>query len=181
MLWAHSLAHLAAPLLLYAPPAVEPDPIKELEKQGAVVTRDHARPGRPVVELVLGGPRTTDDSLKKLSFLKELRQLRVLNLTGARITDDGLAALQRLAGLERLILNSTPVTDAGLKHLTGLRNLNNLQVIGTRVTEEGAASLKESLPETHIVRVKIVPRPFGRPPFLFGRFPRPGPKRAMLP
>jgi hypothetical protein len=157
---------------------VEPDPIKELEKQGAIVNRDQARPGKPVVELAW--KEATDDGLKRLGFLKELRQLRILNLTGARITDKGLASLGRLIGLEQLVLNSTPITDAGLKHLKGLRGLKNLQLISTRVTDEGTTALKEALPETQIVRVQFVPRPFVRP-FIIGRFPRMGPRRPFSP
>ena len=63
-----------------------------------------------------------------LVYLKDLPDLQFLNLTNARITD------------------------AGLVHLESLRQLDYVVLTGTQVTEDGVRKLRESLPNTKIVR-----------------------------
>ncbi|MGD0900670.1 MAG: hypothetical protein ABR915_22790 [Thermoguttaceae bacterium] len=77
----------------------------------------------------------------ELESIKRLPQLRELYLAGARITDDGLAALGALTQLQVLILTGTGVSDAGLEHIRGLRQLQVLWLGRTGVTDSGLAHL----------------------------------------
>jgi Leucine-rich repeat (LRR) protein len=67
------------------------------------------------------------DSLVTYASLPELvrgQSLYALSLTGAKLSDEGLAALSN-SGIDSLILDKTPITDEGLKHLVNLgRNRN---------------------------------------------------------
>ncbi|MCX7425121.1 MAG: hypothetical protein NTW96_05770 [Planctomycetia bacterium] len=81
-----------------------------------------------------------------LVYLKDLPDLQFLNLTNARITD------------------------AGLVHLASLRQLDYVVLTGTQVTEDGVRRLRESLPNTKIVRESHLP-------FLNGVTPEPRTKR----
>jgi hypothetical protein len=81
-----------------------------------------------------------------LVYLKDLPDLQFLNLTNARITD------------------------AGLVHLESLKQLDYVVLTGTQVTEDGVRKLRESLPNTKIVREPHLP-------FLNGVTPEPRTKR----
>jgi hypothetical protein len=88
--------------------------------------------------LALPGSATNDD----LAFLKGLTGLQSLVLTGTKVTDAGLAQIKGLTGLQTLYLRETQVTDAGLEQLKGLTGLQALDLSGTRVTDAGLAHLK---------------------------------------
>jgi hypothetical protein len=105
-----------------------------------------------------------------LAALAPLRRLRVLDLYGSAVTDDGLLPLSGmpelehlhlgrtrlngrglvcLAGLQRLRILSvedTDVDDAAVRHLVALRALRRLALSGTRVTTWGLAELSAGLP-----------------------------------
>ncbi len=101
-----------------------------------------------------------------LSKLKDLRNLRALDLSGCEIddtkfaamkaltslqslrlsdspllTDVGLKNLERLSELKSLDLSMTSVTDSGLLHLIGLNKLSQLNLCGTEVSDAGLANL----------------------------------------
>jgi len=57
------------------------------------------------------------------------------------VTDEDLAEIGKLTGLERLRLASTRITDVGLAHLAALTNLKLLEVGATHVTSAGFAHL----------------------------------------
>ena len=59
---------------------------------------------------------------------------------------DGLADLGEQ--LEALLLNSTDITDAGVKHLARFQQLKVLELRGTRITNGGLEDLRKALPET---------------------------------
>jgi hypothetical protein len=104
---------------------------------------------------------------RQLRHLAGLRGLRLLDLSGTRVTGPGLVHLQALDGLEslhlwdtavndealpligRLVslrhlgLGNTRVTDSGIVHLSRLSNLRVLQLWGTEVTGEGLAHLHQ--------------------------------------
>ena len=61
------------------------------------------------------------------------------------MTDEGLAAVADLAGLQRLDLSWTKVTDAALEHLRGLALLRDLDLRETAVTDEGVEKLRAAL------------------------------------
>ena len=120
--------------------AQEEKAVKAIEALGGKVTRDEKLPGRPVVQVNLGGTKITDAGLKEL---KELKGLRALNLTSTQITDAGLKDLKELRGLRFLALDRTQITDAGLKDLKELKDLQTLYLYENQITDAGLMDLKE--------------------------------------
>lgn len=100
----------------------------------------------PSLEYISGG-------LFKESHLKHLKgatQLKSLNLfKNEYLTNESLASLSHLTGLEQLNFSGTNITDDGLEHLKPLTSLKdlNLSVIGRRegppVSDKGCAVLSE--------------------------------------
>jgi tRNA A-37 threonylcarbamoyl transferase component Bud32 len=87
----------------------------------------------------------TDDGLAALNQLAGLACLQALNLNECKqVTDVGLAHLKGLLSLQRLDLGGCEqVTDAGLAHLDGLTSLEYLGLGRcARVTDAGLAHLK---------------------------------------
>jgi hypothetical protein len=60
-----------------------------------------------------------------------------LDLNSTGVTDAGLKELAKLTNLRALNLQKTEVTDAGLRALAGLKNLQSLDLFGTAVTDDG--------------------------------------------
>jgi hypothetical protein len=86
-----------------------------------------------------------------LAHLEGLPHLTRLLIWGARVSDAGLPRLKGLFNLKELGLFANPaVTDAGLAHLEGLANLENLDLNGTRVTDAGLAHLESLTNLTHM-------------------------------
>lgn len=117
------------------------------------VTNDHLAPlkelkGR-IVSLNLRGTAVTDEGLANLEGLTGLQRL---HLEKTKITDKGLLHLKGLTGLEYLNLYGTEVTDAGLEQLAGLKNLKKLYLWQTKVTDAGVEKLKGALPQTTVIR-----------------------------
>lgn len=92
--------------------------VAAVEKLGGHVTRDEAKPGRPVVAVSFTGgfglSEATDLHLKELAPFKELA---TLDLSNTKVTNAGLRELAQFTKLTSLSLLSTKVTDAGLKEL----------------------------------------------------------------
>lgn len=91
----------------------------------------------------------TDAGLKPLADLKNLKKL---DLTGARITDGGLQILAAVENLEELQLGGTSITDEGLKHLEDLQKLRILRLRGTQVSDSALANRK---PLTNLTMLDI--------------------------
>jgi hypothetical protein len=70
----------------------------------------------------------------------------MLSLNSTQVTDEGLKHLTGLASLKWLWLNNTQVTDAGLAHLKELTSLRRIYLAETQVTDEGVAELRRALP-----------------------------------
>jgi hypothetical protein len=100
-----------------------------------------------VAVLNLGRTKVTDDGLKAVEGLKNLRKLHLEN---THIGDAGLSHLKSLTTLEYLNLYGTQVTDSGLSELEGLKNLKSLYLWQTKVTPEGVEKLKKALPKCQI-------------------------------
>lgn len=77
------------------------------------------------------------DPSAAMPALAGLTELRSLDLSGARVSDEDLAPLAELTSLEALFLRNTPIGDDGLKHLAALEELRRLDLSGTRVTDSG--------------------------------------------
>lgn len=90
---------------------------------------------------------------KGLAALKEMKQLKVLNLGWTQVDDIGLEVTAGFPKLESLVLHQTKVTDAGLVHLRGLKNLKLLSVIYTAVTPQAVDELKKAIPTLSDVTV----------------------------
>ena len=81
-----------------------------------------------------GGASITDAALPHLANCKELQ---VLDLHGADVTDQGLSSIGSFPKLEELWLQNTRISDATLRQLAKLPALNCLDLCGTAVTDEG--------------------------------------------
>jgi hypothetical protein len=90
----------------------------------------------------------TDDDL---AALKDWTSLTNLSLRRTKVTDAGLAHVEKLTGLNYLTITGLPgVTDQGLDHLTGLKKLKRIGLQDTAVTPAGIAKLKKALPDVEI-------------------------------
>ena len=82
----------------------------------------------------LNGPQLTDDDLDYLVMEHAaLAQLRLLDLSGSRISDAGLLRLGVLSSPKELDVHDTPISRRGLGVLTYLADLERLDLRGTRV------------------------------------------------
>lgn len=96
-----------------------------------------------VAELNLAGTKVTD---KGLAALEKMTNLRRLHLEKTAVTDEGLAHLKGLTNLRYLNLYNTAVTDAGVAELTSLKSLRHLYLWQSKATDDGASKLKSALP-----------------------------------
>jgi Leucine-rich repeat (LRR) protein len=74
--------------------------------------------------------------------LTKFVHLESLDLSDSTFTDEGMKGLEGLKELRRLDLRNTAVTDEGIKHLSGLTELEELDLYGVKVTDSGLASLR---------------------------------------
>ncbi|MFI5378752.1 MAG: hypothetical protein ACHRHE_05620 [Tepidisphaerales bacterium] len=86
-------------------------------------------------------PKSTTDA--HLVYLKELKGLQMLGLSGTRVTDAGLVHLKDLTGLEDIFLEGTQITDAGLDHLKEIKGMRRLFLADTRITDAGLAHIDD--------------------------------------
>ncbi len=96
---------------------------KRVKELGGKTSRHEDLPGKPLKSIDLSKTKVTDEDLK---LMAKLNQLRILNL------------------------DNTVVSDAGLMNLPAVTSLSNLSLFGTKVTKEGVAKLKKSLEKTQI-------------------------------
>lgn len=97
--------------------------------------------------LELSGTKISSVSLQHIGHLG---QLEVLDLTGTAVTDAGLRHLGQLPQLKRLFLGDTHISDEGIQSLKTLRTLEILDVWGTAVTKQGAERLRRHIPSLEI-------------------------------
>ena len=96
-------------------------------------------------------------TVKGLTALADLPQLRRLVLNQSRVTDKGLAALAGCKQLRRLVLPESAITDEGLAAFEKLPRLEELDLSETRVTDKGVGALKvlERLEVLHLNKTAI--------------------------
>lgn len=135
----------------------------------------------PRLNLILADAPLTDACATPLGTLKNLK---MLDLSGTRLSDDGYHELHRLTGIESLNLSATAagnhgvsgcgmINDLRLLYLNGCRardsemanlriadKLRYVNVAGTQVTAAGAQVLRDALPE---VTIEGVPEPGAAP------------------
>jgi len=98
--------------------------------------------------LNLGGLRVTDLGLVQL---RGLRKLRELDLSRTEVSGSGLAVLEMLPDLERLVLwNSKRVDDAAIAVLSKLKKLTRLDLAGTAITSAGVETLRRANPKCEV-------------------------------
>lgn len=115
-----------------------------------LATREQPAPPTPVDIVSLDFDRNvTDDSLKQLADVQNLRKLR---LPGSLITDDGLKHLAAHTGLKDIDLGVTLVSDTGVDDLVKLSNLESVGLSGTRLSDKGVAKLA-SLPKLRTLNI----------------------------
>ncbi len=86
----------------------------------------------------------------EMPLLGSMSELRWLDLTMNRLTDESLQHLVPLTNLEVAKLSCTGVSDAAVEHLLKLPNLKVVDVCQTRVTKKGIARLQERFPQAQI-------------------------------
>lgn len=156
-------------------PEADPEALSELHQLGALAMPLARDTNLINVDFRAEAENIGDSQLELLNPVAE--QLAWLNLSGTRITDEGLRGFEKFENLSRLHLDQTAVSDAGLAHLTDLGRLEYLNLYAnenitdagiehlkqmeslrrlylwqTKVTDEGATELQEALPELQIDR-----------------------------
>ncbi len=80
-------------------------------------------------------------------FLAQKRDIVVLQMANADVTDATLALLKGQVRLKSLDLNGSQVTDQGLVTLTELESLESLKLRGTKITDVALQQLVDKLPK----------------------------------
>lgn len=97
---------------------------------------------KDVVVLQMANADVTDDTLK---FLKGMNNLKKLDLSHTKITDNGLKYLKGLPSLEFLYLKNTAITVDGFKeYLMPMTTLRGLDLTGTAVSRETSQEWKKA-------------------------------------
>src|SRR5262245_11953931 len=113
-----------------------------IREVGGFVTRDGERAGRPIVAVDLNGFGTRvavkDKHLREMApLLAKLKHLEKLHLDGSFVTDAGMKDVAKLKQLRTLSLGITIVSDAGLKELAALEKLESLIFSKNQITGVG--------------------------------------------
>lgn len=106
-----------------------------------------------LVGVHLSGPGVGDEAIAFLVREQALLQtVRLLDLSGSRISDRGLVQLRALTNLRRLDLRGTPVTYRGLRRLLPMPHLEAVRVGGSRVGWWGRVRLRWAYPDVQWLR-----------------------------
>src|SRR3989304_3330380 len=99
-----------------------------LSERGAQITKGgRGRFGLHIIGVDFSNMNLVDGDMWGLSQeLASLSELKTLQLSGTRISDQGLKYLCDLSSLESLDLSRTNISDTGLAELTRLPNLGDL-------------------------------------------------------
>jgi hypothetical protein len=66
------------------------------------------------------------------------------------VDDRGVSYLKKLKNLKVIGLSGTRITDRSLEHLDRLKKLSSLFALETRLTEAGVAKFKKALPDCDV-------------------------------
>lgn len=111
--------------------------------RGPRVTDADIRPLRDLTELRRLDLMQTDVTDSSLAWVARMPRLRVIWLMNKQLTDAGVAHLAGLTELEEIYLSDSQVTDTGLAHLRRMGRLRLLWLGNTQVTDTGLAHLAE--------------------------------------
>lgn len=116
------------------------------------IGEDFAQVLDTVVEVRWNGPRVTDVELAWLVANRPIfAGLRVLDLSGAAVTDAAVQELFVFAALERLSLRGAPVTHRALELLQSLPNLTQIDLRETRVGGFRLYFVRRNYPDLEIL------------------------------
>lgn len=102
------------------------------------------------VVLQMANPDVDDQTL---TYVKDMKQLRKLDVANSAITDAGLASLEELPALQELYLQNTKITDSGFsEHLAKIESLRRLDLSGTQVSKEVVAEWKKAVPGRRVLQ-----------------------------
>lgn len=79
---------------------------------------------------------------KKYFYKKDLKKVKILDLSNTRIIDTDLRYLKPLSALQTLDLSCTNITDVALQYLKPLNGLQALDLGATNITDSGLQYLK---------------------------------------
>src|SRR5262249_23283336 len=117
-----------------APAASTAATLARVEALGGRASLDPA--GEKIVQIYLGGTKTSDADL---AWIGKLTDLVELSLANTKITDAGLPNLTNLKKLEALHLADNRITDLGVAAIKDLTQLQLLGLKGTQVSDAGLA------------------------------------------
>jgi hypothetical protein len=109
-------------------------------KLGGRVTVDETKSGKPIVGVYLPSATIADSGL---SVLQSWTTVRLIDLSGTKISDAGLEHLSSLKNLETLYLSFTGIKGPGLKSLAGLPHLRELDLSKTPLTDSALEHLRD--------------------------------------
>lgn len=118
--------------------------LEELYLRGTKITDvglGHLQGLRKLEVLDLAATGITSAGLRVFRMAGWRERMRYLDLSGTKISDDGMTELAVLSALKGLQLGTTSITDQGLLKLARLTNLTQLDVGETHVSCKGMAAL----------------------------------------
>ncbi len=119
-----------------APPSPE---VKAIQDAGGKVEIDEKAEGKPVTQVNFATLPVGDDVL---AHIKGFAGLQKLTLNNTKVTDAGMDVVKEIAGLQKLYLVDTGITDAGVEKLKGLEKLEILSLVGTAITDASVEHIK---------------------------------------
>ncbi len=107
-------------------------------------------PHLDTIVLQMANSDVTDDTLR---YIEGMKQLRELDLNNSQITDAGLATIALLPNLRDLRLSRTKITDEGFRqHLFDKEHLMNIELIGTSVGSKTVREWKAAKPDRQALK-----------------------------
>ena len=98
-----------------------------------------------LINLHVRSPRVTDAGLTHLAGLRD-NLSGELDLSGAAITDVGLAEIVKFSKLQHLDISDTRITDAGVPLVKKLTRLRYLEPYGSKATCKGVLAVLDQMP-----------------------------------
>ncbi len=115
----------------------------------------HLRPLTKLRELNLSLLPITDAGLRQLQPLAALERLELLyseGFAGPTLSDGVVEFLEPLSNLTALDLTGAKLTDVGLARLRVLKKLTMLQLVRTGVSEDGLRDFRQALPNCDVIK-----------------------------
>ncbi len=129
--------------------------VVQLDWLAGEIGEDFAQVLESIEGISASGPKFNDKIIDLLlRYADVLTQLHQLDLSGSRVTDEGVARLAEFTSLRKLDLTGTPVGNAGFKACANLPRLGRLAVAGSRVTRFGRFWMRVARPDLEIARTR---------------------------